>query len=197
MVIGFLEWNQRNSDTERRTFWPNLWVKVGVGWGGPLVGWRWWVWERHASWTSARTEWQCSAPNQSRRIGRTEQVHSGRVSTLFIPSSWSNSRRKLALVERRKHLGSVVVRRDVDCPCATSIAIALSPLLHTGEVNDRFMTCLPGRTNTFVPCPGNKSTNGVPSIEMRWVQPCINTPPPESRLTTKVPVPSAARARDG
>jgi hypothetical protein len=24
MAIGFPEWNQRNSDTERRTFWPNL-----------------------------------------------------------------------------------------------------------------------------------------------------------------------------
>ena len=39
MAIDFLEWNQRNSDTERRTFWPNLW---GPGWvlagGGPVVG---------------------------------------------------------------------------------------------------------------------------------------------------------------
>lgn len=59
MAIGFLEWNQRNNHTERRTFWPNLW---GGGWvvsrGVTLVCLRWHLWERHASWTAARTERQ-------------------------------------------------------------------------------------------------------------------------------------------
>ena len=30
IAIGFPEWNQRNSHTEHRTFWPNLWG--GGGW---------------------------------------------------------------------------------------------------------------------------------------------------------------------
>jgi hypothetical protein len=38
MAIGFSEWNQRNSDTERRTFWPNLWGKIWVLLGWP-IGW--------------------------------------------------------------------------------------------------------------------------------------------------------------
>ena len=29
MAIGFSEWNQRNSDTERRTGVPNLWRGAG------------------------------------------------------------------------------------------------------------------------------------------------------------------------
>ena len=35
MAIGFSEWDQRNSDTERRTFWPNLWECGGFGLGWP------------------------------------------------------------------------------------------------------------------------------------------------------------------